>query len=112
MSWGFFFLVGVWVTALVTLVVYSVLTGVGSATAHVLEGGLTPPRHHHIVEVYCVMPGPQHPLIYPQESSLKDKGFDQAFHMPDGEAGDGSEALIGNPGVLAKEVCFGEYGAQ
>jgi hypothetical protein len=32
--------------------------------------------------------------------------------MPDGEARDRSETLIGDPGVLAKEVGFGEDGAQ
>jgi hypothetical protein len=30
--------------------------------------------------------------------------------MPDGEARDRSETLIGNPGVFAKKVGFGEDG--
>jgi hypothetical protein len=32
--------------------------------------------------------------------------------MPDGEARDGSETVIGNPGVFAKEVGFGEDGVE
>jgi hypothetical protein len=30
--------------------------------------------------------------------------------MPDRKPGNASETLIGNPGVLAKEVCFGKEG--
>src|SRR5215208_6248869 len=45
----FFLGLGVWVTPLVTLVVQSVLAGVGFATAHVLIGDLTAPGNNHIV---------------------------------------------------------------
>jgi len=98
------------VTGSVTLVVQSVLTGVGSATAHLRIGHLPAPGNNHVIDVDGIVPGPQHPLIYPQKSSLIDQGFDEALHMPDGEAGDRSETLIGNPGVFAKKVGFGEDG--
>jgi hypothetical protein len=106
-----------WVTGSVTLVVQSVRYGVTSAKlacpptgAHVLKGALPAPGDNHIIDVYSIVPRPQHPLVYPQESSFKDEGFHKPLHMPDGEAGDTSETLIGNPGVLAKEVGFGEDG--
>src|SRR5947207_15710944 len=88
-----------WVTDPVTLVVQSVRYGVGSATAHVLKGDLPAPRDNYIVDVNGIMPRPQHLLIYPQESPFKDQGFHKPHHMPDGEARDTSEKLIGNPGV-------------
>jgi hypothetical protein len=109
---GFFFLVGVWVTARVTLVVLFVLVGVRTAASHPAKRGLSPPRYHHIVDVDGVMPRPEHLLIYPQETAFIDEGFHKPHHMPDGESGDTSETLIGNPGMLAKEVGFGENGVK
>ena len=107
---GFFFLVGVWVTGAVTLVVHSVLTGVFSANPHLLKGDLPAPGDDHIVDIDGVMPRPEYPLIYPQESPLEDEGFDQPLHMPDREPGNGSETLIGDPGMLAKHIGFGKDG--
>jgi hypothetical protein len=54
--------------------------------------------------------GPENAFIYPKKPSLIDEGFDEAFDMPDGEAGDGGDALICNPGLLAKHIGFGEDG--
>jgi hypothetical protein len=62
------------------------------------------------VDVDGVVPGPQHPLSNPKKPALKDQGFDQAFDVPDGEARDAGEALIGDPGVLAEHICFGKDG--
>ena len=70
-------------TALVTLVVQSVLAGVFVASLYLLIGHLPAPGDHHIVDIDGVMPGPQHLLIYPEKSSLKDEGFDKAHDMPD-----------------------------
>ena len=67
---------GVWVTASVTLVVLFVLAGVFSANAHLLIGDFPPPRHHHMVDVDGVVPGPQPPLINPQEPPLEDVSLD------------------------------------
>jgi hypothetical protein len=58
------------------------------------------------------VPGPQYPLGNPQEASLKDEGFHQALDMPDRKPRNASETLIGNPGVLAKEIRFGENGVE
>src|SRR2546430_7582731 len=99
-----------WVTCSVTLVVQSVRSGVTSANALVLKGDLPAPGDNYIVDVDGIVPRPKHPLIYPQKSPFKDQGFDKPLHMPDGEARDGSETLIGHPGVFAKEVRFGEDG--
>ena len=94
----------------VTLVVQSVLAGVWSANAHVLKGHLSAPGNDDMVDIDGIVPRPQDPLINPQEPTLKDEGFDKPHHVPDGEAGNPGNALIGNPGVLAKEVCFGKEG--
>ena len=103
---------GVWVTALVTLVVQSVLTGVGSATAHLRKAHLPAPGNDDVVDVDGIVAVPQDPLVDPQESSLIDEGFDQTFDVPDGKSRNASDTLIGDPGVFAKEIGFGEDGVQ
>jgi hypothetical protein len=55
---------------------------------------------------------PEHALVHPQEPAFFDEGFDQAFDVANGKAGHAGEALIGNLGMLAKEVGFGEDGVQ
>jgi hypothetical protein len=96
------------VTALVTLVVHSVLPGVRTATTHLLIGHFPPPGHYHIITVDGIVPRPEYPLIYPKKPPFIDEGFDKPHHMPDGKPCDRSETLISNPGVLPKEVGFGE----
>jgi len=61
------------VTALVTLVVYSVLPGVFFANAHLRKAHLPAPGNNHIVDVDGVVPRPQYPLRNPQEPSLIDQ---------------------------------------
>jgi hypothetical protein len=56
------------------------------------------------------VPGPQYPFLNPQETAFIDQGFHKAYNMANGKAGDASETLIGNPGMLPKEVGFGENG--
>jgi hypothetical protein len=58
------------------------------------------------------MPRPQHPLLNPQEPPLKDEGFDKPHDVPDGKPCDACETLIGNPGVLSKEIRFGQNGVK
>jgi len=63
-----------------------------------------------MVDVDGIVAVPQDPLIHPQQPPLPDEGFDEAYDMPDGEASDASDTLIGNPGVLAVEIGFGKNG--
>src|SRR5947207_14925029 len=89
-----------WVTDPVTLVVQSVRYGVGSANAYVLKGDLPAPRDNYIVDINGVVPRPEDPLIYPQETAFIDQGFHNSLYMPDRKAGNPSKTLIGDPGML------------
>ena len=97
-----------WMTPFVTLVVQSVRSDGFSANAHLLIGDLPAPGNHHMVDVDGIVAVPENPLVNAEKPPFLDQGFDQAYHMPDGEAGDAGDAFIGNLGVFAVEVGFGE----
>ena len=103
---------GVWVTGFVILVVHFVRSGVLSATAHLRKGHLPAPGDDDMVDVDGIVAVPEDLLINPKKPPVLDEGFDKAHHMPDGEARHGSETLIGNLGVLAKHIGFGEDGVE
>jgi hypothetical protein len=99
-----------WVTASVTLVVQSVLAGVFSANAHLLIADLPAPGNDDMVNIDGIVTRPEDPFINSKKPPLVDEGFDETYDMPDGKPCDGSETLIGNPGVSSVEVRFGEDG--
>jgi hypothetical protein len=59
-----------------------------------------------MVDVDGVVSRKDDPLINPEKPPLEDQGLDEPHHMPDGEAGDTGDTLIGNPGVFPIEVGF------
>ena len=67
---------------------------------------------YQMVDVDGIMPRPQDSFGNPQEPPLHNEGFDKPLHVPDRIPRDGSDALIGNLGPLAKHVGFGEDGVK